>query len=713
MHESDEGQVEPEIRAERDYMDACRAQLARMRDEVRTMLDTGAGEGEDVVDKYFNHVLRQFRRQVVEELVDLKGVPLFFGRLEYPAREIYDDAGDEVRRQGRPTHTPTEDRVYVGRRGVRDDDGEPMVIDWRAALSRAFYEADRRNPMGVRVRRRYGFDHDGVLTAFEDEPVDRPAGTDGAVGTDGAGGLLAAEIERPRKGPMRDIVATIQPEQMSLVRAPLDRTLCVQGAPGTGKTAVGLHRLAYLLYAERDRLRKDGGVAVIGPNRSFLSYIRNVLPALGEVQVAQTTIDELIDPGVAVGRVDDPAAARVKGDVRMAEVLRRHLWARIRPLEEAVEVKHQHRTWRLFPDELADEVAAVVDRGTDYGTGREVLAARLAHLVLRQMERAGNSSVTSAQLRRNGAINRAVGRMWPAIDAARAVFELLTDEEQLARAADGVLSPDEQRAVLVTPRPRNARAMRWTSLDLALLDEVRSLVERPARLGHVVVDEAQDLSPMQFRAIARRLAGSGTVLGDLAQATSPSAVRDWTEVLAHLGRPDGHVEELTRGYRVPAQIIDFAARILPHIAPGLAGPASFRHTADALHVTGTTPRDRTATVVGICLTALEGEGSIGLIAADEHVPALHRALADHDVPHVVLGDDDVDMEAERLNLVPVSLGKGLEFDTVVVVEPMAIVAAEERGLQRLYVALTRAVSELHVVHSEPLPAPLAQQPALV
>ncbi|MCE6995367.1 AAA family ATPase [Saccharothrix sp. S26] len=706
MRQPDEGSVESEIRAERDYLDACRAQLARMREEVGTMLATGAGEGEDVVDKYFNHMLRQFRVQVIEDLADIEGAPLFFGRLDYPANEVYEGVADRVRRSGSPTRTPTSDLVYVGRRGVRDDDGEPMVIDWRASLARAFYEASTQETMGVRVRRRYGFDHNGVLTAYEDEPIDRPTGAGG--GSD----FLAEEIERPRKGPMRDIVATIQPEQMSLVRAPLDRTLCIQGAPGTGKTAVGLHRLAYLLYTERERLRKDGGVAVIGPNRSFLSYIRNVLPALGEVEVSQATIDELIGPGIAVGRVDSPESARVKGDARMAEVLRRHLWARIRPLDEVVEVKHQHRTWRLSPEELAEEVEAVLGRGVDYGTGRELLAQRLAHLVLRRMEQAGTPTATMAQLRRHKAINRAVGRMWPEVDRARLVLDLLTDEAQLARSAAGVLSADEQRAILLTPRPRGARSIGWTSLDLALLDEVQALVERPAKLGHVVVDEAQDLSPMQIRAIARRLTGSCTVLGDLAQSTSPAAVRSWTEVLEHLDRANGRVEELTRGYRVPTEVIDFAARLLPHIAPGLTGPTSFRHTADALHITETAPGEKIATTVTTCVAALAGEGAIGLIAADDDIPGLHRALSDNGLPHTVLGTDGAGLEAERLTLTPVTLSKGLEFDTVVVVEPARIAQAEQRGLQRLYVALTRAVSNLHVIHAERLPEPLTRELAM-
>ncbi|MGI8311964.1 HelD family protein [Saccharopolyspora hattusasensis] len=707
LHQTDQDAVEPEILAERDYMATCRETLARMRDEVNTMLATGAGEGDAVVDKYFNHALRQFRKQFAKELADLDGAPLFFGRLEFPPGEAYGNDTGKVREEGSPTHPPDCDRVYIGRRGVREEDGEPMVIDWRAELSRAFYEASDQDPLGVRVRRRYGFDNDGVLTAFEDEPI-------GGQATSSAGsGLLAAEIERPRKGPMRDIVATIQPEQMSLVRTALDSTLCIQGAPGTGKTAVGLHRLAYLLYAERERLHKAGGVAVIGPNRSFLAYIRKVLPALGEVAVSQTTIDELTGSGRTVERTDEPRTARVKGDARMSEVIRRHLWSRIQPLGETLEVKHQHRTWRLHPEELAEELDAALSRKIDYSAGHELLAQRLAHLVLRKMEQAGTSgSTTLPQLQRNKAIGRALRQMWPAVDPARLVFDLLTDADHLARAADGVLSTEEQQALLLKPRPRSVKSMPWTSLDLALLDEAAALIERPAKLGHIVVDEAQDLSPMQIRAIGRRVAISCTVLGDLAQATSPSAVQDWTDVLAHLDLPDGRVEELTRGYRVPAQIIDYAARLLPHIAPGLNGPASFRQVADSLRTTRTAPEGTIEAAIAACTTALAGEGSVGLIAADDDIPELHRALSDNGFAHTVLGTGEDDLDAERLTLTPVTLAKGLEFDIVLVVEPARIAGAEQRGLQRLYVALTRAVSNLHVIHADRLPEALTPELAM-
>ncbi|RNL83361.1 HelD family protein [Halostreptopolyspora alba] len=707
MYPLDQDAFDPEIRTEREFMDACRAELARMRQEIGTALATGAGEGDAVVDKYSNHALRRFRSQMVEELSDLDNVPLFFGRLDYPRGEVYDNAADGVREGGSHTRRPHSDLVYVGRRGVRDSSGEPIVIDWRAPLARAFYEASPKDPMGVRVRRRYGFDHTGVLSAYEDEPVDRPD-TSG-----GGNGLVAAEIERPRTGPMRDIVATIQPEQMRLVRAPLERTLCIQGAPGTGKTAVGLHRLAYLLYTERERLRKGGGVAVIGPNRSFLSYIRNVLPSLGEVEVSQTTIDELTGSGITIERADDPQVARIKGDARMAEVIRRHLWAQVQPPEEEVQVTHQHRTWRLPCTDLIEELHAVLGRGVDYGAGRELLAQRLAHLVVRQMEQAGNpvATTTLRRLRGHKAISRAVRQMWPTVDPARLVFDLLTDQARLARAADGILSAEEQGTLLRTPRPRSLRAMTWTSLDAALIEEAAALIAPPGKLGHVVVDEAQDLSPMQLRAIARRVAGSCTVLGDLAQATSPAAVHDWTTVLTHIGRPGGNIEELTHGYRVPAQIINYAARLLPHIAPGLRGPASFRHPTGALQLIRTAPEETITATIAACATALAQEGSVGVIAADHDIPELSQALSDDGFPHTVLSPDRTPPQFERLTLTPVTLTKGIEFDTALVIEPARIANSEDRGLQRLYVALTRAVSALHIIHAEHLPGPLAQEPA--
>ncbi|MFD0900479.1 HelD family protein [Actinomadura sediminis] len=709
-HDPAADSADPEVLAERAYLRTCREALRAMREDVLT---TETTQGDAFVDKYNNAIIREARAERAEQLLDLPDVPLFFGRLDYPPGEL-EEYGLEGVRPGRDGRGEGErgdggardTLMYIGRRGVRDAGGTPLVVDWRAPMGTAFYQAGPKNPMRVRKRRRYGFDRNGELTAYEDEIIQGARDA----GAPGASALLTAELERPRSGPMRDIVTTIQPEQDDIVRAPLDRTVCVQGAPGTGKTAVGLHRLAYLLYTDRERLKR-GGTVIIGPNRSFLAYIRNVLPALGEVGVTQTTVEELLDPGgTGARREDDPTAARIKGDARMAEVIRRDLWSGVRPPAEDLVAEVGGRRWRLDRDDLAEILRECRESDVSYGAGRELLTQRIVTAVIRLMERSGKISDgrTRGTVRRCPAVKAAVAAMWPKADAAKLVLGLLTDPARLARAAGGLLDPAEQEAVLLPGRPRSVKSARWSLADLALINEAADLLERQSGLAHVVIDEAQDLSPMQCRAIARRAAGSCTVLGDLAQATGPAAPGDWATLLAHLGKPDGEIVELDRGYRVPAQIIDYAARLLPRIAPGLRTPASVRQSVDALQVTETAPAQLVASTVAACEKALVREGSVGLVAADADVPGLHAALADAGLPSAVLGGDEDAMEAERLVCVPASLVKGLEFETVVVAEPARIVRAEPRGLHRLYVVLTRAVSAMHIVHAEPLPEPLGE-----
>jgi DNA helicase IV len=559
-----------------------------------------------------------------------------------------------------------------------------------------FYRATPADNQGVRLRRRYGFSETAALTAYEDEPLVGPA-----VAHESA--LLAAEIERPRSGPMRDIVATIQPDQDELVRAPLQPSICVQGAPGTGKTAVGLHRLAYLLYTEPSRL--TAGVTVVGPNRSFLSYIRHVLPALGEVSVVQKTVDELLDRPITA--VDDTEAARLKGDERMAAVLARALWSHIGvPVDDLVYVRGSTR-YRV----TRGRVAHIIDEmrtGMRYGPGRDGLAQRLAALVLLQMEHRGATPDDRelASVARSAPVKQLLESVWPKVSAEQVVFRLLSDASFLASAADGVLSGDEQAALLWRKSARSLKSTKWSAADTVLLDEVASLIDRTPALSHVMVDEAQDLSPMQCRALGRRcLTGSLTVLGDIAQGTSPWAIDDWPTLLRHLGKPDTRLAVLDRGFRVPAQIISYAGRLLPIIAPDLVVPTSVRQAAGALEITATSTL--AAAVVAACRSQLQGPGSVGVIAADVDIAALSTHLRAAGLQTALLGQDDDALEKARLVCVPATLAKGLEFDAVVVVEPSHIVAAEERGLQRLYVALTRAVSALHVIHAEPLPAPLA------
>lgn len=585
---------------------------------------------------------------------------------------------------------------------MHDGGGDPMVIDWRAPVSQPFYRASRKDPLDVGLRRRFGYTG-GDLTAYEDEHLSDPAE---AAATSK---LLQQEIERPRVGPMRDIVATIQPEQDEIVRSGLGGTVCVQGGPGTGKTAVGLHRVAYLLYAHRERLARTGTL-VIGPNRSFLHYIEQVLPALGELSVRQATVDDLV-AHVEVRGTDEAAAAVVKGDARMAEVLKRAVRSHVSMPTEPVVVVRGSRRWRVPAYELEEIVRELLDRDIRYGAAREALPQRIAHAVLVQMERSGEAPDDRVQdaVARNTAVKAAVKAVWPPVDPARLVLRLLTDADFLALHSEGVLTEDERKTILWAKVVRGVKSARWSAADAVLIDEATDLVQRTHSLGHVVLDEAQDLSPMQYRAVGRRCTtGSATVLGDLAQGTTPWSTRSWTEALSHLGKADGVIEELTAGFRVPTDVITYASRLLPHIAPGLTPVASVRENPgffDVREVSGT------ADVVAACAESLRNEGSTGLIAADARVPALAEALAAAGIGHLAPGEETT--YETRLTLVPASLAKGLEYDYVVLDEPQAVVEAEpdERtGLRRLYVSLTRAVSGLTVTHTAPLPHQLTQDP---
>jgi DNA helicase IV len=707
---------DPVVAQEQAHLDESRAALKAMRDEALNL----RAQGGNAVST--ENLLAALRARA-KALMDDPTVPLFFGRLDYGD---VPDAG-EFRNE----------HYYIGRRHVHDASGEPMVIDWRAPVSTAFYRATPKAPMGLDRRRRFGFAH-GVITGYEDEPLAGPAaGTSAGAGQPAASRILTEEIERPRSGPMRDIVSTIQPEQDEIVRADMNVSVCVQGAPGTGKTAVGLHRVAFLLYAHRDRLRR-GGSLVIGPNKEFLKYIEQVLPALGEIEVGQTTVDDLV-ARVKITAQDPPESGVVKGDARMAQVLHNAIWSRLRKAQEAlpegIMIVRGSRRWRVPAYEIDELIEATKERDVRYGAGRAMLAPRIAHAVLYRMEAAGETTDDRTQnaVARTSEVRKAVDLLWPAIDPVKVVFELYSDPEVLARAAEGVLSAEEQAAILWTatrPKvPRTPGTAKWSSADAVVIDEAHDQLDRLPSLAHVVLDEAQDLSAMQYRAVGRRCStGSVTVLGDIAQGTTPWATPSWEETLKHLGKTEAVVEELTLGFRVPRQIIEFAARLLPAAAPGLRPPTSVRQQGGSLEIDAVkNAADLAESVVTAAELALAThEGSIGLIAADARVPELAAALTTAGLDHTVLGSEPsappiegaTETEAElveallaetpgpRLVLVPATLAKGLEYDQVVVVEPAEIVAAEPRGLRRLYVVLTRAVSRLHVLHSQPLPPQL-------
>ncbi|MFH9723233.1 HelD family protein [Streptomyces sp. NPDC017254] len=648
-------ELDLELARERSHHDACRAALIRMTENVAEQVVTGEDTAASGADA---EALGRHLRSRAKEMREQPPGPLFFGRLDLDDGRIH----------------------HIGRRRIGEDPAAPpLVVDWRAPVSRAYYQAGAHDPQGVLRRRRFGWApySGGVsedLTALEDEQL-----TAGGAVTVSA--LLAGEIERPRVGPMRDIAATIQPEQDDLVRSDPAASLCVQGAPGTGKTAVGLHRAAYLLYTHPQRIRRSG-LLVLGPHRAFLSYIAEVLPSLGETGVRQATLDEEIARH-PVRAEDGGAAARIKHDARMAGVLHRALYGRVDPAPaDDLAVPDGSSHWRLPAARLAEIVADVREEAPPYATGRERVRARIVRaLQLRAERRWGPMGAAWARrIERAGALTAFLDACWPRTTPEEVLADFLTDP------ADPALTGAERAAIRWERPPRSFRSARWTAADLVLLDELAGLIERPESYGHVVVDEAQDLSPMECRAIARRTAfGSLTVLGDLAQGTTPWAARDWHEQLAHLGKAGAPVVPLTLGYRVPAAIVDLANRLLPHLGADVPagrsvrgdGEVTFRRATDLLAATREAVRQ-----------ALASEGSVGVITADG--PAGRVAEALHGC-------------GERVTVLPASLVKGLEFDHVVVVEPAAIVAAGARGPNRLYVVLTRAVSRLTLVHAAELP----------
>jgi DNA helicase IV len=682
------------IAEERAHLVRSREFLHLMRENV-LMLAQNPMAADRVSLEYLKADL--YRR--AEALKDLPDAPLFFGRLDYSelARSDEDFAGADF---------------HIGRRHVHDGDGTPVVLDWRAPVSRPFYRASQSDPMGLTLRRRFGF-AGGGLTAYEDEWFSRSGETrtrSDASEAEPASNLLISEIERPRSGPMRDIVATIQPEQDDIVRADAGTTVCVQGAPGTGKTAVGLHRVAYLLYAHKEQVTRRG-VVVVGPNLAFLSYIRNVLPALGELDVTQTTVADMV-ASVPVRATDTDEVAMVKGDARMAQVLRDALWAHIRAPREVLMVSRGTRRLRLPAHEIEALARELRDRGVRYGTGRELLAHRIAHVLLTQLEAAGETCDDRTQdaVRRSAPVRKCVDEVWPKVDPRKLVFSLLADQNRLIQNGFGLLTDAEMTAIAWPKPPRGLASAPWTRADQVLIDEAADLIERTPSIAHIVVDEAQDLSPMEVRAIGRRCAtGAATVLGDIAQGTTPWAATSWPALLSYLGKPDAAVRELDVGYRVPRQILDFASRLLPSIAPGLSPARSLRADPNALAVIPVAPAELGARVTAGAAAALARLGSVAVICADAGISAVAEALTKEGLRFSVLGADSTSESTgtDRLTLVPVTLAKGLEFDHVIVVEPGQIATGEAYGLRRLYVALTRAVSRLTVFHAEPLPAELS------
>ena len=640
------------------------------------------------------------------EQLELGNAALVFGRIDRTA-----DSGDEV------------ESFHIGRLAVADANREPVVVDWRAPVAEPFYRATGREPMGL-LRRRHFVVEGPQLLALEDELFGEGhlgVGQDEGLGGDdprqglrGYSTLLTA-LGRSRTGQLGDIVATIQAEQDEIIRSPQAGVLVVQGGPGTGKTVVALHRAAYLLYTHRFPL-EDQGVLVIGPNRVFLRYIERVLPSLGEAGVQQVILADLI-PEVQFGLRESSNVARVKGNKRIAKVIDKAITDRERPLREDVQLPYGVGFVRLRAEESVQIIKAARRRYHRHNQARRYVENEVWAALAASFRSGADAEDIRDALTGTPEIRAVLERMWPVLTPAQLLHDLFGSKALLKLAANGIL-PEADYLALYRDRSESLDEVRWSNADAALLDEARFLLgPRPRKsgkvdetdeirtFGHIVVDEVQDLTPMQLRMVTRRsLSGSMTVVGDIAQATGPLAPNDWKDVLEHLpSRKTPRIVGLSVGYRIPAQIMELADKVMHAATPGLRAPRSVRDGDEVPVITAVDSEDALHNAViarARVLLQQSGGGRTAIICPDDMVDQMSSALEAASVPHGRAQAAGLD---ENLSIVPASLAKGLELDDVIVVEPSAIVADDAQGLRLLYVTLTRSTRSLTVVHRMPLP----------
>ena len=644
----------PDLADEQAYVDRAYSHLERMQAVVARAGDLADGEvAQAALDAWAARRLRTFEDAE-------RG--LCFGRLDF----------EEV-----------EHPFYVGRRWVHDEERRQIVVNWQAPAARPFYTATPQDPHGVTLRRRFRTSGRRLLD-IADESLDGSI-VDGAA----VGDFLLEELERSRARHMRDIVATIQADQYRLITRDPAVPLVVQGGPGTGKTAVGLHRASWLLYTLKDTVVRRG-VLVVGPNRTFMEYVSHVLPALGEEAVEQRAIDELVE-GVMPELIEPPDVAQLKADPRLATVIRRAAQQRLAAEPEELVIRLEGAFIWVREREVRELLEAA---RTELGLGAAARERFRMTLLRRFYEEYGrvlggaairNFDDVEKALRTNGYLDRVLKAAWPVVAPDKLVRSLLTSRSTLATAADGILDADEQKLLL-------RRGAGWSSADLPLLDEARALLDEPPRtFAHVIVDEAQDLTPMQLRMVARRTRDGGlTILGDVAQATGAVVYRGWQDVLPQLPHgEEAELEELRHAYRVPREIMELALPLLDTIAPDVEPPIAYRTGAAP-------PRVRR---VGEAELMVEAYREAAALANEEGLLAVV-------VPDELLSQAPAGDLWDGVPLLPPRRAKGLEFDHVVVVEP-ALIASHEQGLRELYVALTRPTKTLVVLHARPLSPALA------
>ncbi|HEV7752041.1 MAG TPA: hypothetical protein VGO71_10885 [Baekduia sp.] len=623
------------------------------------------------IDEFANEALERMRGERLRLYTSSSG-PLYFGRID----------GAEG------------DALYVGRHAIADERNDLLAVNWRARAAEPFYAATPADHRGLTRRRRLDVDERRVL-GFVDETLSDGEGN--AVLTD----AIVQDITRRRVGEMRQIVSTITPEQYALISEPVEGALVVQGGPGTGKTAVGLHRAAWLLYSDPALAR--AGVLVVGPNDVFITYISQVLPSLGETTVEQRAIDGLA-PARGTPGAEPRAVATLKGSGRMALLLERLLWARVGVGADDVRVAVLRSRVIVTPAEVARLIGVARDQTRSYQRGRERFRERLADWIgTRAMEASRTMAATHDEVmvavRSSKEFQRLANRAWPRVTGEQLFAMLSKNRKRLAEAGEGLTSSDEIDVLLGAPG--DPAALRRS--DVPLLDEARWLVDPDLRTyGHVVVDEAQNLSPMELRMAVRRARGQAlTILGDIAQRTTDAELDSWLGVLGAAGVARSQVRDLAVSYRVPDDFLRIATTMAPD---GAVPPRGVRDAPWPAAAVRTAPAALAATVVEVSRRLAETVGgSVGIVAPEAHRSALEQAA----------GAAVTERLSGSVDLLGLASIKGLEFDAVVVVDPAAILAERpDGGHGGLYTALTRSTRALAIVHADDLPWALGAAPDL-
>jgi len=683
----------PELAAEQAHIDHAYRRLDESRDEalrLKTMVEVGEGGTNQA----------RWEREVINENIANRLIQLELGE-----RSICFGRIDQSEESGGGSY-------HIGRVAVSSETQDPLIVDWRAPVAEAFYRATGGDPQGL-VRRRHFTSRGRTVLDLEDEFFGEAAGsrqvTINGRELRGQGALISA-LEENRTGRLTDIIGTIQSEQDEIIRAPLPGVLVVQGGPGTGKTVVALHRAAYLLYTHRFPL--DGqGVLVVGPNRLFLGYIEQVLPSLGEAGVEMGVLADMV-AGVRVSGRDSLLTSRVKGDLRMVNIVRRALRDRQRPLRRDLLVGMGVRRLRVTVATSETIIKEARRRYRTHNAARKFVVASLFEALAESHPDGVGVHTVTEQLEDNVEVKEALNWMWPRLSPTQLLHDLYGSQALLASAARKLSS--EERASLVRGWEDDMDAGRvvWTVDDVPVLDEARELLgprqkrkgggDEVRTYGHIVVDEAQDLSPMQLRVLTRRsLNGSMTIVGDIAQSTGAWAHNSWDEILEHLpDRRPPRFAELTVGYRIPGPAMELAARILAEAAPDLSPPISVRQDGDAPRFVAAEDLNEAVVATVVDEAAQPGIGNVAVICPTSIYDQIVAAFEDAGVRVGRAPRDGLD---RQITVVPVRLVKGLEVDSAVVVEPALMLSEEPQGARSLYVSATRATKRLSLVHALPLP----------